>query len=594
VSAPRAGADPGAGMATPGPAYYAGLAAPAVPAQQIARIIYDGFDTFYAEFMRLTRSARAYFDAGDWLRLQQQQKSRTDLYQRYVGRTLRSLSAVTRLYPRDLELWKQAHVAYAEQVAGRVDVEVAETFFNAITRKIFNTVGVNPEIEFLDADSGRHAPVQPGLVRRLPWGDDPKAVLRAVLRHPRPALRFRDLEGDVEYLEQRMRAACPLWADGGQPDAVEVVKTLFFRPKEGYVVARVLRGDAVSPLVVPVQSWHDGMVVDGALLSEAELMPVFSSTRSYLFVDVRQPSVLVDLLGSLMPQLSRSELYIAVAHHRHGKSLIFRELVDYLQGSDDRLVIAPGIRGLVMTVFTMPSYRNVFKMIRDEPDKPGIVRAGVLESYRDVFRGQRVGRLADTQEFEFLAFDRARFDPACLEELRALADSQVTIRGDRVIIGHAYIEEKMTPLDLYLAEASDEQAIGALHDFGMAIRELAAHNIFPGDLLWKNFGVTRFGRLVLYDYDEIRPLLDCNFRHIPPPRSWEEEMSATPYYTVRDNDVFPEEWVPFVAPRRPPAWRDAFMAAHGELFDAEWWRGVQEDLVAGRLRVNLPYASRRA
>ncbi|MEM9455410.1 MAG: bifunctional isocitrate dehydrogenase kinase/phosphatase [Myxococcota bacterium] len=564
-----------------------------MPAQQIAHLICEGFDTFYAEFMRLTRAARTFFDAGDWLRLQEQQQARIDLYQRFVGDTLDSLTHLTRVRPRDLELWKQAHVDYADLVAGRVDVEVAETFFNAITRKIFNTVGVNAQIEFLEGPLGRHADtLSPGLLRRFAWDDDLHALLRRILSHPRPAIRWRHLHRDLSYLVARIEAECPLLVDGGRPDYVEVVKTLFFRPKEGYVVARIVRGRQATPLVIPVQSRHDGMVVDGVLLTETAVMPVFSSTRSYLFVDVIKPSTLVDFLGSLMPKLSRSELYIAIAHHRHGKSLIYRELVDHLRDSDDALVIAPGIRGLVMTVFTMPSYRNVFKIIRDEPEKAGVGRGSVLQSYRDVFRGQRVGRLADTQEFEFLAFDRARFEPACLQELQDKAPSQVWVEGPRVVIQHAYIEEKMTPLDLYLADASLDDAVRALLDYGTAIKELAAHNIFAGDLLWKNFGVNRFGRLVLYDYDEIRPLLDCNFRAIPPPRSLEDEMSAQPYYSVRENDVFPEEWLPFVAPRRPPPLREAFMDVHAELFEPGFWRGVQQDLVAGRVRVNLPYASR--
>jgi isocitrate dehydrogenase kinase/phosphatase len=263
-----------------------------------------------------------------------------------------------------------------------------------------------------------------------------------------------------------------------------------------------------------------------------------------------------------------------------------------------------------MTVFTMASYRNVFKLIRDAPAKAGMTRAHVRESYRDVFRGQRVGRLADTQEFEFLAFDRARFDPACLRELLDKAPSLVRVerpsaptgdapgaaamKGERVVIEHLYIEEKMTPLDLYLARATPDAAVRALLDYGAAIKELAAHNIFAGDLLWKNFGVDRHGRLVLYDYVEIRPLLDCSFRSIPPARSWEEELSAEPCFAVRDNDVFPEEWLPFVAPRRPAELREAFMHAHADLFDPAFWHGVQQDLVGGRVRVSLPYRPRSA
>ena len=568
-------------------------------AAQIATLVHEGFETFYAEFMRLTRAARLHFIRGEHLAVQEHQKARIDLYQRYVSRTLASLSSVTRQRPPALAPWKQAHVEYARQVASRVDVEVAQTFFNAITRKVFHTVGVEPEIEFLGAELPRRpVPAAPGLMRRLPFEADLPRLMTAILQHPRPALDWRDLAGDAAWLARRFAERCPFWRDGGRFDHVEVLRPLFFRPKEGYVVARVVRGSEVCPLVIPVQPYHDGMVVDGALCTEDAVLPVFSSTRSYLFVDVREPSALVAFLGSILPRLSPSELYIAIAHHRHGKSLIYRELVDHLQRTDDPLVIAPGIRGLVMTVFTMASYSNVFKLIRDAPAKAGMTRAHVRESYRDVFRGQRVGRLADTQEFEFLAFDRARFDPACLHELLDKAPSLVRVEaaasGERVIIEHLYIEEKMTPLDVYLAHATPDAAARALLDYGAAIKELAAHNIFAGDLLWKNFGVDRHGRLVLYDYDEIRPLLDCSFRSIPPPRSWEEELSAEPHWAVRDNDVFPEEWLPFVAPRRPAELRAAFMHAHADLFDPAFWNGVQQDLVGGRVRVSLPYRPRSA
>lgn len=560
---------------------------------QIATLVHEGFDTFYSEFMRLTRAARFHFDQCEQLAVQEHQQARIDLYQRYVARTLVSLQPLTRDDPQDLALWKRAHVAFAEQVAARVDVEVAQTFFNAITRKVFHTKGVEPEIEFLGNEPPlRPAAALPGLIHRLTATDDLHGLMVEILRHPRPVLRWRDLAGDAAWLAHELAADCPLVRGGGF-DHVEVLKPLFFRPREGYIVGRVVRGERVSPFVIPVQPGHAGMRVDGLLLGEDEVMRVFSSTRSYLFVDVRQPSALVGFLGSILPLLSPSELYIAIAHHRHGKSLIYRELVDHLRHSNDALVIAPGIRGLVMTVFTMASYRNVFKMIRDAPEKAGMTREHVLESYRDVFRGQRVGRLADTQEFEHLAFERARFDHACLRELEDKVPSLVRIEGERVILEHLYIERKMTPLDVYLADASEAEAEAALLDYGAAIKELAAHNIFAGDLLWKNFGVDAHGRLVLYDYDEIRPLLDCNFRSIPAARSWEEELSSRPYYAVRDNDVFPEEWLPFVAPRRPAALREAFLQAHGDLFTPEYWRGAQDDLVAGRVRVNLPYVPRQ-
>lgn len=565
-----------------------------MPAHQLASLIHEGFDTFYGEFMRLTRAARRRFDAGDWLRLHEESQARIDLYGQYVARTLAALRPITRRHPQDHELWRETHREYARIARDRIDVEVAETFFNAITRKIFHTVGVNPEIEFLDSDPdrhGRHLVVgQSSTVAGAGAEDDDRSLVEMfvdVLGQPRPALRFRELQQDARWLAAQWKAR-----GLGAVDSVDVLRSLFFRAREGYVVARARVGDRLFPLVIPVQSEARGMVVDGLLTTTEQIMPVFSSTRSYFFVDLAKPSDIVDFLGSLMPALSRSQLYISVAHHRHGKSVIYRELVDHLEQSSDRIEIAPGIRGLVMAVFTMPSYRNVFKVVRDEFEKPGTTRAAVLASYRSVFRGQRVGRLADTQEFEHLAFARDRFEPACLRELVDKAGSTVRVDADRVVVRHCYIEEKMTPLNIFLQQASEEEAVRAIVDYGDAIKELAAHNIFAGDLLWKNFGVTRFGRLVLYDYDEIQPLLEIDFRTVPQAKTWEDEMAAQPYYAVGDNDVFPEEWGPFVVPRSPRSVHDAFMEVHADLLTPDAWRGMQEDLVAGRVRVNLPYTPR--
>ncbi|MBC8068286.1 MAG: bifunctional isocitrate dehydrogenase kinase/phosphatase [Deltaproteobacteria bacterium] len=562
------------------------------PAQTIARITLAGFDTFYGEFHTITRAARRWFDAREWMRVHDLHRERIDLYQRHVVRTLATLRPITQAYPEDHALWRAAHTCFAELVRGRIDFEVAETFFNAITRKIFRTMGVNREIEFLGSDLDTQVGVPaPGRFRRIAGGGDPVELFASVLSHPRPALAWHDLRGDAQWLAARFAE----FRERGslhEIEHIDVLKPLFFRAREAYVVGRVLAQGQLHPLVIPVQPTASGVVVDGALFDLDSTLQVFSSTRSYFFVDVQRPADLVRFLGSLMPQLTESERYIAIAHHRHGKTLIHRELVEHLQQSDDEFAIAPGIPGLVMTVFTLPSYRNVFKIVRDRFDKPGATREAIMRSYRDVFRGRRTGRLADTQEFEHLAFARSRFSPECLAELTARAGNSVRVEGDRVVISHLYIEAKMTPLNLYLARASEDEAVGALIDYGEAIKELATNNIFAGDLLWKNFGVTHNGRLVLYDFDEICPLLDCNFRRIPPPRSHEDEFSDVPYYAVGDADVFPEEWAPFIAPRAPARLREVFMAHHGDLFDPEFWRSKQAEVVAGELHIGLPYASR--
>lgn len=557
----------------------------------IADIVHEGFDTFYGEFHRITREARRWFDAREWSRVDDLHHARIDLYQSYVVRTLTRLRPITRAFPEHIGVWHEAHRAYVALVHGRIDREVAKTFFNAITRKIFRTRGVNAEVEFLDheLDTADLAPA-PGQIRRVVEHDSASAFA-SVMQQVRPALAWQDPQRDAAWLQARHLEHCATQGLAPEVRRIDVLETLFFRAREGYVVARIHGAEGPRPLLVPVQPTQSGTVVDGALFTVEAMLQVFSSTRAYFFVDVSKPADVVEFLGTLMPQLTESERYIAIAHHRHGKSLIHRELMAHLRHSTDRFVMAPGIPGLVMTVFTLRSYRNVFKLIRDRFEKPSATREGILRSYRDVFRGRRVGRLADTQEFEHLAFELRRFEPECLAELQARAGNSVRVEGDQVVVSHLYIEEKMTPFNLYLEQTTIEQAEAAMIDYGFAIKELAGHNIFAGDLLWKNFGVTAHGRLVLYDYDEICPLLVCNFRHIPEPRTIEEEFSDQPFYAVADADVFPAEWAPFIVPREPRL-RAAFLAHHADLLTPEFWREKQAEVAAGAVHLGLPYLPR--
>ncbi|HET6583550.1 MAG TPA: isocitrate dehydrogenase kinase/phosphatase AceK regulatory subunit, partial [Nannocystaceae bacterium] len=449
------------------------------PADSLARIIHEGFYTFYGEFKRLTRECRQWFDERDWAKVHEFSHQRIDLYQDYVSRTLAVLRPIISRSPQDTALWRAAHNAYADLIEDRIEFEVAETFFNAITRKIFRTVGVNREIEFLDSEfDTRHGETLPGQFRRFKFREDLDELFEAILTHPRPALQWRDVKSDASWLARRFVEMCRADFQAPRFDWVDVLKPVFFRAREGYIVARTCRDGHERPLLIAVQPTAAGAVVDGAMFDPAAMLQVFSSTHSYFFVDVHKPADLVRFLGSLMPQLTESELYIAIAHHRHGKTLIYRELLEHLESTDDPFVMAPGIPGLVMTVFTSASYRNVFKVIRDRFDKPGATREGILRSYRDVFRGSRVGRLADTQEFEHLAFERSRFAPECLRTLIDKAGSNVHLEGDRVVIPHLYIEEKMTPLNIHLVQAGPAEAERAIVEYGEAIKELAANDVF--------------------------------------------------------------------------------------------------------------------
>jgi isocitrate dehydrogenase kinase/phosphatase len=245
-----------------------------------------------------------------------------------------------------------------------------------------------------------------------------------------------------------------------------------------------------------------------------------------------------------------------------------------------------------MMVFTLPAFNVVFKVIRDRFRPPKETsREEVMERYRLVFARDRVGRLADAQEFEHLHFPRGRFAPELLEDLVAAAGDAVRVEGDDVTVRHLYTERRLRPLDLYLREAPEAAAHAAVVEYGNAIRDLACANIFPGDLLLKNFGVSRHGRVIFYDYDELTLLSEVNFRALPTAGSHEEEMSAEPWFSMDDRDVFPEQFLPFLLP--PGPLRETFLAHHADLLTVAFWRKLQRLQAAGEIPDFHPYPAER-
>lgn len=333
-------------------------------------------------------------------------------------------------------------------------------------------------------------------------------------------------------------------------------------------------------------------MLDALLHGEADLAILFSYTRAYFRVEAPSPFELVRRLHELMPNKRLADLYNATGFNRHAKTEFYRDFVRHLQNSTDRFVPTEGARGMVMLVFTLPSYDAVFKVIRDhfEPPKEND-RADVMRRYRIVFEHDRAGRLVEAHEFEHLRIRRERFDPALLRQLLSEARETVRVDNQGLIIKHAYVERRVRPLNIFLAEAQDNSAISATCDYAQAIKDLAASNIFPGDLLTKNFGLTRRRRVVFYDYDELCFLTECNFRDLPQPKTYEEELAAEPWFTVRDNDIFPEEFLNFLA--FPKAARKVLLDQHGELFRPDFWRAIQQNLRAGELPEIFPYTQER-
>ena len=553
-----------------------------------AQAIHAAFDAYHTRFRAITRRARTRFEQRDWRGLRLDGTDRLDLYRQHVDPLVDNVRALLGERVEERLIWAAMKAVYSGLIADRGDRELAETFFNSITRRVFTTVGVDHAIEFVDTDFDTPPAPPAGPVYRVYHGPTSALELvRAVLADYRHAVPYADEAGDAERAARRLATAVP------RPiERAEVLRPVFYRNKGAYVIGRVWSGGKVVPLAVALMHPSDGIVVDALLLDENDLSIVFSFAHSYFHVDVERAHELVAFLRWLMPRKRVAEIYISLGHHKHGKTELYRDLLHYMAATQDRFEVAPGQRGMVMEVFTLPSYDLVLKVIRDRFASPKrATRRSVMQKYRMVFRHDRAGRLVDAQEFEHLEFPRERFSPELLEKLLDEAGTTVRIIDGHVAIRHAYIERRVTPLDVFLREAPDEAASAAALDYGNAIKDLAASNIFPGDFWLKNFGVTRHGRVVFYDYDELCALTDCHFAPLPEPRDELEELADEVWFYVGDRDVFPEEFRRFM--RLPRGLNDSFLRHHADLFELAFWQDLQTRLQAGELLDIFPYAPAR-
>ncbi|MHB8873299.1 MAG: bifunctional isocitrate dehydrogenase kinase/phosphatase [Myxococcaceae bacterium] len=561
----------------------------AAQVQSAVGAILRGFTSYLAEFRDVTRRARQRFEARDWRGAQQDAFDRLEVRGRVLGGVVQELSGELGAAVQDRRLWAKMKAAFSRLVASEPNRELSETFFNSVTRRVFTTVGVDPSIEFVASDfvlpqAGPSSPV----TRTYPRGDSTAALLERLLRDYGFQAPFGDLEGEVRLAAGEIDGYLRRLEDARPLDAVDVLRAVFFRGKGAYLVGRMRRGKVTTPLIIALLHEEDGLHVDAVLLTGDDASIVFSFTRSYFHVDEDQPSAVVAFLKTVMPQKRSSDLYIALGHNKHGKTELYREIRQHLEESQDGFAPARGDRGLVMVVFTLPLLDVVFKVIRDFfPPPKTTSREEVIEKYQHVFRHDRAGRLIDAQEFEQLAFDRTRFDPELLDELLRECGRTFQVAGDQVRIKHLYVERRLTPLNLYLREADEVSGRRAVVDYGQCIRDLAATNTFPGDLLLKNFGLTRTGRVIFYDYDELCRVTECRFRELPHAASDEEEMSGEPWFFVDENDIFPEEFLPFLG--LAPPLKEAFLAAHAEILTPKFWRQMQERHRAGEIVDIFPY-----
>jgi isocitrate dehydrogenase kinase/phosphatase len=517
-------------------------------------------------------------------------RERLDLYKQAVDRVVEDVQELLEERREDRLIWAGMKAVYSNFIADDPRWELAETFFNSVTRRIFTTVGVNPEIEFVDPDFTSTRAEGPASYRSYGIEGPLDQALAQILADCRFASPFEDLSSDAAAAAQLMATRLKELGISGPSESIDVLSSVFYRGMGAYLVGRIRVGREPLPFVLALLHGEEGITIDGVLTGEDELSILFSFARAYFLVECERPSEIVRFLKQLMPRKRVAEIYISCGYNKHGKTELYRDLLAFLASSDERFEIAPGQPGMVMVVFALPGYDMVFKVIKDRFAAPkDTTRRRVMEKYDLVHHHDRAGRLLDAQAFEFMEFERCRFSEDLLTELAAVAPTRIRVTDRLVIINHAYVERQVTPLDLHIRSAGAE-AGAAVIDYGNAIRDLAATDIFAGDLLLKNFGVTRHGRVVFYDYDEIRPLTSCRIRRLPNARSDQDELASEPWFDVEEGDVFPEEFGHFLG--LPPDLFELFCEHHGELLTVEYWTDVQKRLADGERMHIFPYRRR--
>ncbi len=554
-----------------------------------AGTLQTAYITLHDQFQAITTQAKRRFETQDWAGMQDDAAARLGLYRRIVALAAAALRDLLGERLDNKLIWASMKAVYSGLIAGWDDWEVAETFFNSVTRRIFTTVGVDHQIEFVASDfetppTRTQSPVY-RVYNRVATTTE---LVTAIVQDYRLAVPFRDLADDAQRVAARIEAQMAALNTLRTVERVEMIKPAFYRGMGAYLVGRLFSGSHSIPLALALIHTPEGVTVDSVLLDEDSVSILFSFAHSYFHVEVERPYDLVHFLKTMMPRKRTGELYISLGYHKHGKTELYRDLLDHLAYTQERFEIARGQRGMVMLVFTMPSYDIVLKLIKDHFNYPkDSTRKEVMAKYDLVYRQDRAGRLVDAQSFEYLEFSRDMFSDELLAALQRDCSQSVCIGDETVVLAHAYFQRRVIPLDIFVREAREVAACAAVIDYGEAIKDMARSNIFPGDMLLKNFGVTRHGRVVFYDYDELCLLEECNFRRLPPTDRYEEELAAEPWFHINTNDIFPQEFPNFLGLSGPL--REVFETHHSDLYTPDYWRHRQEAIRAGERAHIFPY-----
>ena len=569
-----------------------------VIATKLARAVFAGFEAMFAQFLNITLGAQSRFEQQKYHDVQTAMRERLQVYEREVKNVSEAVRVIAYAELSCPQTWLLAKNIYGDMVQNHENKPIAHTFFNSTFGAIWDDKKIRTVHLFVLKAKYRSEPRSyENLVRRISFKDGFNHAVKTLITRQAFRVPFSQLNADLQALQTTLMAGAKQQCkqvyelinlnDG----FIEYANSLFFRNKACYLIGRCIakNGDNM-PFAIAILNTNKGLKLDAVMMGADQLSLLFGFARTYFMVDTDQPARYVDYLSVLMPHKKRFELFNAIGFIKHAKTEFYRYKVDTTKNSPTnfKYVTAPGTPGMVMLVFTIEGLDYVYKVIKDKFSAPKTAtKAQVKAKYNFVKQADRVGRLVDTHEFRYLAFDLSRFSDELLKQMKSQIGSSMVISGKALILKHVYVERKMTPLNLYINHCSNKALQQVMTDYGKAIKDLAGANIFPGDMLMKNFGVTRWGRVVFYDFDEICPLTDCHFRDVPSAQNDLEELSANSYFDIAENDIFPSQFKVFFSANETAF--NYFNCEHNELFLADFWQACQQQIKSGFLPDVYPY-----
>jgi isocitrate dehydrogenase kinase/phosphatase len=549
----------------------------------VAAWIFDSFTGFYAEFQRLTWLAQTAFEERDPAAAVAGGTTRLGLY----DATVHALADdVRRCYPSLMEsdaLWLTVEDTYRRKAQDRYDGDLAIAFLQSLWRRVHH--GEWRPVDYTLGELSRPVARREDAIATIHCrGPLEATVVRELLAVGNLALPYRDLEADAVLVAQRLNDS--LAADTLPPERVEMIRGCFFRNRGAYLVGRLLFQDGrVKPLVIALHNGEEGLIARAVLVTVPHVHNLFNTTQAAFHVTNLHYHEIAELLLSIMPRRPLGLQYAIFGYYHFSKVAIMSEITRQLAQSGEVLDTAPGSPGTVAMAFNAPCLAYVLKVIRDRPTDgykwgqfPG--PAAVLDKYERVHRINRTGSMLDNTIFYNLKLDRAWFNPRLLDDLLSAAGNAVRLQGKAVIFRYLVVQRTLSPLNIYLRTAAPEKARRVISNLGHCIRNNAAANLFNRDFDARNYGVTRYLKVYLYDYDAVEALTDMKVRTNTDRVDGEE---GPPDWFFESGFVFlPEEMEAGLCIADRELCR-AFRTEHAELLTVRYWEELQAAHRSGRV-----------